>query len=49
MEATKGVCLKEPYESKVSSYADGTQPIADMLPTDRCRLHDLIPGRNHGK
>ena len=43
MEATKGVCLKEPYESKVASYADQSQSFADMLPTDRCRFHDFIP------
>ena len=43
MEATKGVCLKVPYESKVASYADHSQNFNDMLPTDRCRFHDFIP------
>ena len=43
MEATRGVCLKEPYESKVASYADHSQNFNDMFPTDRCRFHCWPP------
>ena len=44
MEACKGVNLKDPYFSTAASYGDAPNgAIADMPPTDKCRLYDFIP------
>ena len=57
MEASKGIPLQEPYMSAAAPYATGDvqkavgfhQDVGDMLPTDRCRLQEFLPGRDRAK